>query len=106
MQGSGAARIGVLVVDDQAPVRETLRELVGRTAGMRLLGEATSGEGALREVDRLGPQLVIMDVRMPGLGGIGGTRRLTRAHPGIVVLLVSVDDVDPVAVRTSGAAGF
>jgi DNA-binding NarL/FixJ family response regulator len=89
--------VTVLVVDDQETFRTALRDLVTGTPGMAVVGEACSGEGAVEAVDRLAPALVIMDVRMPGMGGIEATRRMIARHPRIAVLLVSVDgrNVDP-----------
>jgi DNA-binding NarL/FixJ family response regulator len=98
--------IGVLVVDDQEIFRRTLRDLVEVTQGLTLLGEAQNGEEALEAAARLEPTMVIMDVRMPGMGGIEASRRLTERHEGLLVLLVSVEPGDPVLLRQSGAAGF
>ena len=98
--------IHVLVVDDQERFRTVLRDLVDGADGMVLAGEASSGEEALEAADRLAPQLVVMDLRMPGIGGIEATRRLVEAHPDTVVLLVSVDGVDAEGLDTCGAAGF
>jgi DNA-binding NarL/FixJ family response regulator len=98
--------VDVLIVDDQEAFRSALRDLVCGTPGMTLVGEATSGEGALEAVERLMPAMVIMDVRMPGIGGVEATRQLTEAHPGILVLLVSVEPGDPEVVRSSGAGAF
>ena len=81
--------VEVLVVDDQEQWREALRDVVGATPGLTVVGEARSGEASLDAAKRLGPRLVIMDVRMPGMGGIEATRRLVAAHPGIVVVLIS-----------------
>ena len=104
---SPQAPVEVLVVDDQERFRAVLRDLVDGLEGMAVAGEACSGEDALEAADRLKPQLVVMDVRMPGIGGIEATRRLVAAHPGIVVLLVSVDGAgDAEQIRTCGAAGF
>jgi DNA-binding NarL/FixJ family response regulator len=99
--------VQVLVVDDQECLRAVLRELVDGLDGMAVAGDACSGEGALEAADQLKPQLVVMDVRMPGIGGIEATRRLVAAHPDTVVMLVSVDGAgDAEQIRTSGAAGF
>jgi two-component system, NarL family, invasion response regulator UvrY len=91
------APVTVLVVDDQETFRAALRDLVTGTPEMAVVGEACSGEGAVEAADRLSPALVIMDVRMPGMGGVEATRRMIARHPGIAVLLVSVDgrNVDP-----------
>jgi DNA-binding NarL/FixJ family response regulator len=98
--------VEVLIVDDQEAFRTALRELVSGTPGMMLVGEATSGEGAVEAVERLTPSMVIMDVRMPGIGGVEATRQLTDAYPGMLVLLVSVEPGDPEVVRSSGAGAF
>jgi two-component system, NarL family, invasion response regulator UvrY len=95
----------VLVVDDQAAWRSMLCELVAAVAELELVGQAASGEEALDAAERLTPQLVLMDIRMPGIGGFEATRRLTERHADTVVLLVSVDGRDADAVRASGAAG-
>jgi DNA-binding NarL/FixJ family response regulator len=81
--------VRVLVVDDQESFRGVLCELVSATPGFRVVGEAASGEDALPATDALSPQFVLMDVRMPGCGGIEAARALRKRHPGLVVLLVS-----------------
>jgi two-component system, NarL family, invasion response regulator UvrY len=99
--------VGVLVVDDQVAFRSLLRELVVATDGFVLVGEAASGEDALSAVEELAPQMVIMDKRMPGMGGIEATRVLTGRHPKIAVILISVEDPpDAQIVRSCGAAAF
>jgi two-component system, NarL family, invasion response regulator UvrY len=94
----------VLVVDDQANWRTTLRDLVEAIAELTVVGEAASGEAALDAAARLSPQLVLMDIRMPGMGGFEASQQLTKRQPDTVVLLISVDGRDADAVRTSGAA--
>src|SRR4051812_3944293 len=98
--------LGVLIVDDQEIFRRTLRDLVTGTEGLALVGEASSGEEALEAVPRLAPGLVIMDVRMPGIGGVEAARQLTGRHPGLLVVLVSVEPGDPALLQESGAALF
>ena len=88
----GDKPISVLVVDDQESFLTALREVVAATEGFELVGEAASGEQALAAADELSPQLVIMDKRMPGLGGLEATRLITSRHPNIVVLIVSVEE--------------
>ena len=106
-QESPTEPVRVLVVDDQERFRAVLRELVDGVDGMAVAGDACSGEGALEAVGQLRPQLVVMDVRMPGIGGIEATRQIVAAHPDSVVLLVSVDGAGQAdQIRTSGAAGF
>ena len=97
---------GVLIVDDQPALRAALHDLVSATPGLTLIGEADSGEEALEAVAALAPRMVIMDKRMPGIGGIEATQRITTQHPHIVVLLVSVERPEPELVRGCGAAAF
>jgi DNA-binding NarL/FixJ family response regulator len=79
----------VLVVDDQKVFRDVMRAVVEATPGLRLVGEAGCGEEALRAVDVLDPELVIVDVRMPGMDGLALTRILLERTPRPIVLLVS-----------------
>ena len=83
--------VTVLVVDDHESFRSALRELVDATEGFFLVGEAASGESALEAADRLTPRMVIMDKRMPGIGGVEAARLIAARHPRIITLLVSVE---------------
>ena len=96
--------VSVLLVDDQESFRSALRDLVRATPGFRLAGEAASGEAALEAVDRLSPQMVIIDKRMPGMGGKEAVRLIAARHPRIVTLLVSVESPDPEQARPGGAS--
>lgn len=98
--------VTVLVVDDQDSFRSALRELVDATAGFRLVGEAESGEAALEAVEQLSPWMVIMDKRMPGMGGVEAARLLAARHPRVVTLLVSVEAPNPEYTGAGGAAAF
>jgi DNA-binding NarL/FixJ family response regulator len=91
----GAVRtsdVATLVVDDHATFRQALRDLVAVARGFVVVGEACSGEEAVSAVDRLSPRFVLMDVVMPGIGGIVATRMILNRHPNLVVVLISVDD--------------
>jgi two-component system, NarL family, invasion response regulator UvrY len=100
--------VGVVVVDDHAVFRRAAWDVIGATAGFHALGEASSGEEALRIADRVEPDLVLVDLRMPGLDGVETARRLRAAHPGAVVVLVSTEDPAnvPRAAETCGAAAY
>ena len=84
--------VRVLTVDDQAVFRVVAREVIEATPGFVSVGEAASGEEALEAVAELAPQLVLLDVRMPGMDGIEVARRLRASHPDTVVVLISADD--------------
>jgi DNA-binding NarL/FixJ family response regulator len=79
----------VLAVDDQASFRAVLRRVVDQTLSLAVVGEADSGESAVELAQTLAPDLVLMDVRMPGIGGIAATRRIKEFRPATVVVLVS-----------------
>ena len=100
--------VAVMTVDDQPVFRDLARLVLQTTPGFRSVGEFSSGEEALEAIDDLKPQLVLVDVRMPGIGGIETARRIASAHPEIVVVLVSVEDpVDlPSAALSSGAVAL
>jgi DNA-binding NarL/FixJ family response regulator len=87
-----ATGVRILAVDDHPEFREALRDLIAAAPEFVLVGLASSGEEALRDVARLSPELVVMDVVMPGIGGIEAARTMVSRHPGITVLLISVDD--------------
>ena len=84
--------VRVLTVDDQAVFRGIAREVIDATPGFESVGEAASGEEALAAVARLDPQLVLLDVRMPGLDGIEVARRLRETHPDTLLVLISIED--------------
>jgi len=89
---SSAPAVRVLVVDDSLPFREATRELIQSTIGFEWIGDANSGEDGVEEAARLEPDLVLMDVRMPGIGGVEAARRMgTHARPSIVVLVTGAD---------------
>lgn len=79
----------VLVVDDQAPFRAIARTVVSMTAGFELVGEADSGEVAVAMAARLAPDMILMDINLPGINGIEATRRIVADAPGTAVILLS-----------------
>jgi DNA-binding NarL/FixJ family response regulator len=84
--------VTVLVVDDQEQFREAVRDMVAAAQGFAIVGEASSGEEAARAVAMLAPELVLMDVTMPGMGGIAAARAILNLRPSTVVVLISVED--------------
>jgi two-component system invasion response regulator UvrY len=98
----------VLVVDDQPLARRAVSALVRSSTRLELVGTATSGAEAIEQALLLRPDLVVMDVRMPGLDGIETTRRLVAALPGLRVVLTSTDRADdlPADLEGCGALGF
>jgi DNA-binding NarL/FixJ family response regulator len=100
--------VAVLIVDDQAPFRRAARAVVTATPGFEVVGEAESGEEAVELADSLSPGLVLMDINLPGINGIEATRRITAAHPGAVVMLLSTYQSGdlPADAGSSGAAEY
>jgi DNA-binding NarL/FixJ family response regulator len=97
----------VLVVDDQSPFRRAARAVVAMTPGFDVVGEAESGEQAVELTDELAPEIVLMDVKLPGISGIQDTRLLVDAHPDTVVVLLSTYDLDELpGAAASGAVSF
>lgn len=104
----GIRRIRILLVDDHPVVREGLRSCFARLPQLRIVGEAASGEEALRLAKRLKPDLVLMDINMPGINGLVATARLRKIAPDAKVLILSVhENREYVAeVARSGARGY
>lgn len=90
--GVPSCELRVLIVDDQAIFRAAARDVVAATPGFLLVGEAASGPEALRAIDRLAPDLVLLDVRLPGMSGVEVARRTAASHPATKVVLISADD--------------
>ncbi len=98
----------VLLVDDQAPFLRAMSAVVEETAGFEVVGEACSGEESLLAAAELLPDLVLMDVNLPGIDGLEATRRLQESPSPSVVVLLSTYDEDAGAhfVVESGAAAY
>ena len=100
--------IRVLVVDDHAVVREGLRTYLALQDGIEVVGEAADGEEALAAAERLRPDVILMDLVMPGLDGAGAMRELRRRRPAarVIVLTSYADDDRLLPAIQAGAAGY
>lgn len=100
--------IRVLIVDDEPVFREGLAALLSAVAGMDVAGTAGDGGAAIAAAGRLQPDVVIMDLRMPGIDGVQATRRLTRSGstPAVLMLAATRDDEAVIEAVTAGARGY
>ena len=103
-----ASTVAVLIVDDQRPFRAAARAVVERTPGFAVVGEVESGEDAVAAVARWHPDLVLMDINLPGISGIEATRQvLATSRSTQVVLLSTYPAADlPADAWTCGARGY
>ncbi|WP_231503020.1 response regulator transcription factor [Blastococcus sp. URHD0036] len=100
--------IRVLVVDDHPVYRDGVADALGDEADLEVVGTAADGEAAVAEAARLRPDVVLMDLRMPGIGGVPATARIAAAQPetSVVVLTMSDDDDSVFAALRAGARGY
>jgi DNA-binding NarL/FixJ family response regulator len=98
----------VLLVDDQALLRMGFRLVLEGEPDLEVVGEAADGRSAIDQVTALRPDVVLMDVRMPGMNGIDATERIVAEHPGTRVLILTTFDLDEYAFAAlrAGASGF
>ncbi len=100
--------INVLLVDDHDLVRVGIRRLLADVSGIKVIGEAKSGEDAVKLARELKPQVILMDVKMPGIGGLEATKKVLRTDPDIKVIAVTVYGEEPFPTRLlqAGAVGY
>lgn len=100
--------INVMLVDDHGLVRKGIRRLLDDSSGINVVAEAPSGEQAISQARREPPDVILMDVSMPGIGGLEATRKITQSVPGMKVIAVTIHDDDPFPARLleAGAAGY
>ena len=100
--------IRVLLADDHPVVRRGLAALLGTLDDFEVVGEAEDGEGAVREAQLCRPDVVLMDVRMPGMDGVEATRRIRKAVPDVAVLVLTMydDDATVFTAMQAGAQGY
>ena len=101
-------KLRLLLVDDQALFREGLRTLLGLQADFDIVGEGANGEDAVALARRFAPDVVLMDLRMPMLGGVEATRRITAEAPAcrVIVLTTFEEDEEVFAALRAGAVGY
>jgi pilus assembly protein CpaE len=100
--------VRVLVVDDSRPFRAAARAVLRRVPGFTVVGEAESGEDALTQVEGLSPDLVLMDIKMPGITGVEAAARIAELAPDTVVFLCSTYSLAdlPGQVGTGGVTAY
>lgn len=100
--------IRILLVDDHPVVRQGLRSMLSTAEGFDVVGEAENGAAALREIERLSPHVVLLDIRMPGQDGMQLTRQVKRIRPITKIVILTVYDDPGYASRSleAGADGF
>ncbi len=101
-------RIRVLIADDHPLFRDGLRALLNSIPQTELVGEAADGEEVLRQAAKLRPDVILMDIQMPGLNGVDATRMILHTNPniGIIVLTMFEDDDSVFAAMQAGAHGY
>lgn len=100
--------IKLLLVDDHELIRNGVRSLLKNVSDIQIIGEASSGEQAIKLARELRPDIILMDVMMPGIGGLEATRKLKQVEPSIKIIALTACDEDPFPYRLlqAGAEGF
>jgi len=100
--------IQILIVDDHLLVRVGTARLLADIDGFQVIGQAATGEQAIEKVQDLKPDIVLMDIRMPGIGGLEATRRCLRIDPDLKIIAVTIygDEPYPSKMLSAGAVGY
>ena len=100
--------INVLLVDDHELVRTGIRKILDEVKGLKVIGEAKTGEEAVQFCRKTEPNVVLMDMNMPGIGGLEATKKIIRYAPDVKVIVLTVycEDPIPTKVMQIGAAGY
>ncbi len=108
MTAEATGCVRVLLADDQTLFRSGLARLLSAHEGLSVVGEAGDGDEAVRLAEELAPDVVLMDIRMPGMDGIEATRRISRARPGVRVLILTTFQTDAYVLEglRAGACGY
>jgi two-component system invasion response regulator UvrY len=104
----GVSLVKILVVDDHDLVRMGISRMLSDVDGYQVVGEAKSGEEAITQARQLKPDVILMDVKMPGIGGLEATRKILATSPQIKVVAVTAcdDDLHPTRLMQAGAVGY
>jgi two-component system NarL family response regulator len=108
MQNTEETKRRILLVDDHPPLREALRDMLRRDPELDVVGEAGDGAAALQLAQALRPDVVVMDIRMPGLNGVAALRQLLASHPGLKLIVLSATSERLLAeeLLAAGARGY
>lgn len=100
--------IRVLIADDHTLYREGVRGMLQSAPGIAVVGEAANGEDVIAQAEHLQPDMILMDIKMPGISGVEATRRIRQASPHIGILVVTMydDDNSVFAMMRAGARGY
>ena len=100
--------INVLLVDDHELVRTGIRMILDDVKGLKVIGEASTGEEAVKFCRKTEPDVVLMDMNMPGIGGLEATKKIIRYAPDVKVIVLTVYTEDPIPTKVMqiGAAGY
>jgi DNA-binding NarL/FixJ family response regulator len=98
--------VHVLICDDQEAFRAAAREVVDATDGFEVVGETETGEESVVAAGRLHPDLVLMDVHLPGIDGLEASRRIRAGNPRVAVLLLSTYDPEEFGARIAGSGAI
>jgi DNA-binding NarL/FixJ family response regulator len=101
-------KIQILIADDNAPLREGLRTLLQSVVDIEVVGEAATGAEAITQAANLQPDVILMDIKMPGMNGIEATRQIVNISPHISILILTMfeDDDSVFAALRAGARGY
>lgn len=100
--------INILLVDDHELVRTGIRKILDEVKGLNVIGEASTGEEAVQFCRKIEPDVVLMDMNMPGIGGLEATKKIIRYAPDVKVIVLTVYTEDPIPTKVMqiGAAGY
>jgi two-component system, NarL family, response regulator NreC len=108
VSGTGSPSVRVLLVDDYSVVRTGVRTVLSSVDGVEVVGEAATADEALAQGTKLSPDIIFMDISIPGIGGIELTRRVCRTYPEVKVIILTFHEGDEYLLQAmqAGASGY